>query len=228
MIRLFVGWDDREQVGSHVFDSSVVHNSSAPVSITHLKKSAVAQMFGSSIQEGSNAFTMSRFLVPAMCDYSGFAIFADGADMICRGDLLDLWNLRDNGYALQVVKHQYQTRNPIKYAGTKMESANQDYDRKNWASLMLINCSNRVWRQFTPENLSRMKPLDALQFSLIPDSSIGSLPDDWNWLVDEQGPNPRAKIAHWTAGIPGFPHYAFTPHSDEWRAELRRVNHATD
>jgi len=228
MIRLFVGWDDREQVGSHIFDSSVVHNSSLPVSITHLKKSAVQNLYGQQIEDGTNAFTLSRFMVPALCDYLGWAIFADGADMLCRGDIAELWAQRNSNYAVQVVKHDYKTRNPRKYIGTKMEADNRDYERKNWASLMLMNCGHHVWRGMTPAIIASKPMLSTLQFEGFDNRDIGSLSAEWNWMVDEQGPNPDAKIIHWTAGVPGFEHYAATPHSDEWRAELKKVNHATD
>ena len=228
MIRLFVGWDEREEVGTHVFNSSVIHNCSEPVQITHLKKDAVAKEFGVQIKEGSNAFTLSRFLIPALCDYQGWAIFADGADMLCNGDLAQLWELRDASKAVQVVKHNYQTRNPKKYCLTKLESENLDYVRKNWASLMLINCGHLGWRHCPPDKMMQMQTLQVLQFRFLHDEEIGQLDSRWNWLIDEFGPNPAAKIWHWTAGIPAFEHYACTPHSDEWRKHLGLVDHATD
>lgn len=228
MIRLFVGWDEREEVGSHVFNSSVIHNCSQTVQITHLKKSAVAREFGVDIREGSNAFTLSRFFIPALCDYAGWAIFADGADMVCRADLSELWDQRDPRYAVQVVKHQYESRHKRKYIGTKMECENLHYDRKNWASLMLINCGHRAWRQTPPDMLARMPTLKVLQFGFLSGNDIGGLHPSWNWLADEMTPTQDAKIVHWTAGIPGFAHYEVTPYSDEWRAQLKRVNHATD
>jgi lipopolysaccharide biosynthesis glycosyltransferase len=42
-------------------------------------------------------------------DYSGWAIFADG-DMVCQADISELWALRDDSKAVQVVKHDYQTK----------------------------------------------------------------------------------------------------------------------
>ena len=229
MIRLFVGWDDRESVGSHVFLSSVLQNCSLPVSVTHLDKRAVAKMYGVDIAEGSNEFTFSRYLCAALCDFTGYFLFADGADMLCRADLADLWALREPGYPIKVVKHSYQTRNPRKYIGVRsMETDNEDYERKNWSSLFLGFAGNMAWRRVTPLWMSRQSKLDMLQLRFLEDEKIGELPVEWNWLADEYGPNPAAKLLHWTAGIPRFKHYEDAYHSDEWRAQLKRVNYATD
>ena len=37
-------------------------------------------------------------------NFNGWAIYADG-DMVCLEDIKNLWELRDNKYAVQVVKH---------------------------------------------------------------------------------------------------------------------------
>lgn len=228
MIRLFVGWDEREEVGTHIFNSSVIHNCSLPVAITHLNKQAVANLYGTEIGEGTNAFTLSRFLVPALCDFSGFAIFADGADMLVRGDLAELWNYKNPNFAVQCVQHKYETRHPRKYVGTRMEAPNEMYERKNWSSLMIMFCGHLAWRKVTPEWLEKQNKIDVLQMRWVPNDRIGPLPATWNHLADEFGPNAQARLVHWTAGVPGFPAYAETPHSDEWRSQLKRVNYATD
>ena len=228
MIRLFVGWDEREEAGSHIFNSSVIQHASEPVSIVHLNKDAVARTYGVDIAEGTNAFTMSRFLVPALCDFVGYAIFADGADMLCRGDIADLWAMRNPHHAVQVVQHNYTTRNPRKYVGSRMEATNRDYGRKNWASLMLMFCGHMAWRKVTPAWLAQQRPIDVLSLRFLADERIGALDPKWNWLADEYGPAPDAKILHWTAGVPGFPEYHAAYHSDEWRRQQRRVNYLTD
>lgn len=227
MLRVFIGHDEREEVGTWTFCSSVIQHASRPVSITPLHKPAVERMFGGHIPEGTNAFTVSRFLIPAMCDYMGAAIFADGADMVCRSDIFRLMREFDDTLAVKVVKHSYKTCNKIKYVGTDMECPNPDYDRKNWASLMLINCSHPAWRQCSPGNIGRWTSLDLLQFKFMEDDEIGSLSAEWNWLCDEFGDNDEAKICHWTAGIPGFPHYANAPMANVWRDAHARANHAT-
>jgi hypothetical protein len=68
---------------------------------------------------------------------------------------------------------------------------------------------------------------DLHRFSFIEPRFIGDLPKEWNWLADEDGENPEAKLLHWTAGIPAWPNYQNAPMADEWRAAHERVNHAT-
>lgn len=228
VIRLFVGWDEREEVGSHVFLSSLMHTCSLPVSVTHLRKSQVTALYGTEIREGTNAFTWSRFLVPAMCDFTGFALFVDGADMMAVGDLAELWHMASPLTAVQVVKHNYQTRHPRKYVGTGMESVNSHYDRKNWASVMLMYCGHRAWRRVTPEWLEKANPLDVLQLRFLEDRQIGDLPDNANVLIDEGQEVEQPILVHWTAGVPGFPAYQDAPRAQEWRDQLKRVNHAID
>jgi hypothetical protein len=90
MINLYAGFDPREEVGFHCFTSSVIERTSIPVSITPLH----APMLGALLPAGSNAFTLTRFLVPWLQGYKGYAIFADGSDMLCQADLAELWACR--------------------------------------------------------------------------------------------------------------------------------------
>jgi len=217
VIRLYVGHDPRETVGTHVFIQSVLEHTTRPTSITPLYKPMLRHAVGD-VKEGTNQFTLSRFLIPYLEGYKGWAIFADGADMLCRGDLYELAQQYTSWKAVQVVKHHYTTKNPRKYVGTAMESDNKDYPRKNWASLMIINCEHPAWRKLTPEYLRTASPLQILSFDWLRDNDIGTLSMEWNWLADEYGPNQTAKLVHWTAGVPGFEHYKDAPHADEWRA----------
>jgi hypothetical protein len=178
-------------------------------------------------RDGTNAFIYSRFLIPHLCGYSGFAIFADGADMICRADIAELWALRDPTLAVQVVQHDYKTKHPRKYVGTEMEAANDDYPRKNYSSLMLINCRHYDWRRITPESVAKMSGAELHRFSFVEPRFLGALPKEWNWLCQEDGANPDAKIVHYSAGIPAWPAYANTEMADEWTAARMKVTHAS-
>lgn len=228
MINLYAGFDPRTEVGYHAFVSSVLHTTSVPVSITPLDQALLRSMWKAGHRDGSNAFTYLRFLVPYLNDFRGWALFADGSDMLVRADLAELWALRDLYKAVQVVKHSYSTKHPKKYVGTLMEARNDDYDRKNWSSLMLINCSHFSWRDLTPDLVSELPGgvLQSLRFIRIQDQ-IGGLPLEWNWICDEYGENPNAKLLHWTTGIPAIPHYANAPMASEWAEAAERVMHVT-
>lgn len=212
MIRLFTGYDDREAVGFHVFVSSVIRRSSAPVSITPIQDLEFT--------DGSNNFTYARYRVAELCGFQGWAIFADGCDMLCMGDIAELWGLQDERCAVQVVRNSYSTKHPIKYLGTTMQCPNVDYKRKNWSSLMLINCAAPEWKTMT-------RGPEAHRFTGISDDRIGSLPAVWNVLVDEGQDSEGAKLLHWTAGIPGFAMYKDAPRAYDWHAEhefMRQAN----
>lgn len=209
-IKLFCGYDQREALGYAVFCHSVLRRSSSPVEFIPLASMG--------LPEGSNSFTVSRFLVPYLCGFKGRAIFCDASDMLMLGDIAELDSLFNGSHAVQVVKHpDYRTRHKTKYRGTSMECPNMDYPRKNWASVMLINCEHPDWKMCAPLSLGYSNVGKLLQLDWTPD--IGWLPEEWNCLVDEgqQG----GKILHWTAGIPAFPAYADAPYSDLWHAERR-------
>lgn len=211
MIKLFCGYDRREAVGFHVFVSSVLDRASVPVSIYPLDSKG--------LPEGSNAFTFSRFIVPYLCGFKGRAIFADACDMLMLQDIAELDSLFDPSKALQCVQHEYKTRNPIKYIGTDMCSPNVDYPRKNWASLMLINCEHPSWHSMTPQVAAELasNPTHLLRMKRLEDRYIGALPDKWNRLVDEGHAKEGAALCHWTAGIPYFKHYKDAPGAELWR-----------
>ena len=216
MIHLFCGYDQREAIGWHVFVASVLNRTSAPVAIHRLDACGLPQ--------GTNSFTLSRFLVPWLMHFKGRAIFMDGADMVMQGDIAELDALFDDRMAVQCVQHAYKTRNPRKYIGTTMEAENRDYPRKNWASVMLINCEHRLWSRINPAYLERVHAIDMLQMTwALNANAIGALPDCWNRLVDEGQPVGGAEVLHWTAGIPGFPHYADAPGAAMWFAERDRM-----
>lgn len=153
--------------------------------------------------------------------FDGRAIFADASDMLMLSDIAELDSMFDKTFAVQVVKHNYKTRHKLKYVGTDMQCPNRDYDRKNWASVMLINCGHESWKVATPENIASKPALDWLQFKHI--DSIGEIPAEWNCLVDEGQNSDGAKLLHWTAGIPCFPMYANAPRAKDWNEAHREM-----
>ena len=227
MINLYSGYDPREEAGTHVFNSSVIEHCKSPLAIMPLHLPMFASFYPQSMRDGSNAFIFTRYLIPFLQNYTGWALFADGADMLCKADISELWALRDEYKAVQVVKHDYRTKWPRKYIGTKMEADNADYPRKNWSSLMLINCHHFAWRDMTPEKVVKMRGPELHRFSWIPDEQIGDLPKEWNWLCQEDGANPDAKIVHYTIGVPAFPAHKHSPHAADFFRQLERVNYVT-
>jgi lipopolysaccharide biosynthesis glycosyltransferase len=213
-LNIFVGYDGVvEPVAFHVFCQSVIEKATIPVSFTPLALNTL-KGYTETHKDGSNAFIYSRFLVPYLCDYKGYALFVDG-DMLCRTDIKELMDTIDPLAAVSVVKHDYKTKNPVKYLGHK----NEDYPRKNWSSVMVWNCEHFKNKQLTPEmimnstgkELHRFKWLDNEFINL-----IGEIPKSWNWLVGEYDYYDKANLVHFTIGTPCFADYKDCDYADEW------------
>jgi lipopolysaccharide biosynthesis glycosyltransferase len=216
---LFVGFDPREAIVYHVLNQSIIDRTTVPVSITPLADSMFQEIAPES--DGTNAFTLSRYLIPYMCNFSGWAIYMD-SDMLLRADLKELWDMRsrfvfDKGVA--VVKHNYHTKAPRKYVGSALEAANEDYPRKNWGSLVLWYCGHAANRVLTPEFVASKGGKYLHRFQWLTDEQIGSIPEDWNHLVGEY-PTKQAANYHFTLGAPAFKHYSTGYEAINWHHTL--------
>lgn len=213
IIPVFVGYDPREAIAFHTCVNSIIRHATQPVAI-HPVALNLFKDYTETHTDGSNHFIYTRFLVPYLMHWSGWAIFIDG-DMIVRDDITKLWNQRESDKDVMVVKHDYKTKMPVKYLGAK----NENYPRKNWSSVILWNCSSFPNRRLTPEFIQQSTGSFLHRFSWIDDQRIGELPPEWNWLPDEYGPNPDAKLLHYTLGTPCFHEFADTPQGEDWHRE---------
>lgn len=213
MIPIFIGYDPRESIAYHVCVNSIIRHATQPVQIIPVALNLFKD-YTETHTDGSNHFIYTRFLVPYLMNWSGHAIFIDG-DMIVKSDITELWDMRDPTLDVQVVKHDYKTKMPIKYMGAK----NEDYPRKNWSSVIIWNCNSFPNRRLTPEYIMKSTGSHLHRFEWLDDSRIGELPKEWNWLPDEYGPNLDAKLLHYTLGTPCFHEFASTPMGDEWHRE---------
>ena len=214
-LRIFVGFDSREAVAFHVCVNSLIRHASRPLSITPLALNTLP--YWESHKDGSNAFIYSRFLVPYLCGWTGWALYLDG-DMVVKDDVVKLFERTDPYCDVMVAKHDYKTKHPVKYMGAK----NDDYPRKNWSSVILWNCGNYPNRVLTPEYIQAQTGDTLHRFKWLDDKRIGSLPLEWNWLVGEYEHNEQAKLLHYTVGIPAFREYHDCDHAKDWHSEFRR------
>ncbi len=213
MIRVFIGFDPREAIAFHVCSNSIIRHSSEVVAITPLALGNL-KTYSETHSDGSNQFIYTRFLLPSLMEYQGWALFIDG-DMLLRDDIAKLWALRDETKAVMCVHHDYKTKASTKYLG----SVNQDYPRKNWSSVVMWNCAHPANKVVTPEFVAKATGAQLHRFTWLDDSLVGELPKVWNWLPDEFGANPDAKLLHWTLGAPCFHEYAHVPMATEWHRE---------
>ena len=170
----------------------------------------------------STQFTYSRFLVPYLMGYQGWAVFCD-CDFLFRGSVDDLFEMADPHKAVQVVQHAHK---PVE--GRKMDGVVQSsYGRKNWSSLILFNCGHWANRMLLPVDAGADDGLNLHQFGWLTDDEIGALPVEWNYLVghntEKDCPDPKA--VHFTEGGPWWAQYRDVPFADEWFREMQSFQH---
>ena len=217
IVDIIVGFDEREAVAYHTFTQSVIEKSSMPTRFLPLNNQSLKD-YREVHKDGSNNFIYSRFLVPYLFNFKGWAIYADG-DMVCLKDIKELWELRDESFAVQVVKHNYKTKVRNKYWGNK----NEDYPRKNWSSLVLWNCNHPSHKILTPDFIQNQTGAFLHRFSWINNEEIGELEKEWNWLAMEYEEKKDVNLIHYTLGTPCFKEYENTSFSSYWKSSFLKL-----
>ena len=212
MIRIFIGFDPKEEIAFHVLSASIIRRASLPVQITPIALQALKSIHNrerSPLQ--STEFSFSRFLTPCLSNYSGWSIFMD-CDMLVLDDIVNLWNLRDERYALMCVQHNHVPKESNKF----LNQPQTKYERKNWSSVMLMN--NIKCSALTPSYVESASGLELHRFKWLSDDEIGSLPSRWNHLVDYDPEIPLNQISnlHYTEGGPYFKEYRHCGYAKEW------------
>lgn len=246
-INIFLGWDSREADLTDICAHSIRHNTSAEVHFHYLKHRELRKrgLFtrpwlvrsddGENIdlidnKPFSTEFSHTRFLIPALMGFEGWALFCD-ADMIFTGDIVNLWRFTLNThYAAMCVKHNHQP----KLDAIKMDGRLQNpYYRKNWSSFVLWNCGHPANKYLTPERVNTMKGADMHAFSWVPQHEIGDIPKTYNWISGVspklEGDGKKVKlpeVIHYTEGGPWFRECDNVPLADVW--ELARDRWVAD
>jgi hypothetical protein len=223
LLKIFIGFDPVESVAWHTMTHSILSRSSVPVAIVPVN---IANLKGIYTRERdpkqSNEFSFTRFLVPYLSGYDGWAAFFD-CDMLLRTDVARLFELavKDSSKAVHVVQHDYEPRDDVKYLNT----VQYRYPRKNWSSVVLWNCGHPSNRAVTPEFVNTASPMELHRFQWLRDEEIGALDVRWNWLVGEYAEPPQdVHNVHWTVGGPYFHEYKDADFAEEWFAEQERMN----
>ena len=217
MINVFIGYDPKEISAYHVLSHSIMKNSSEPVAITPVALNNLDFNRKRNVLS-STEFSFSRFLVPSLMNYEGWALFMD-CDMLMTADIAELWALRDARYAVQVCKHDYTPKNTTKFLGHKQTV----FPKKNWSSFMLMNCEK--CKALTKPFVEQASGLELHQYKwLASEDLIGSLPLEWNWLAEEYEWKSDVKNIHYTEGGPWFKEYATTDYAEDWFKYYREVS----
>lgn len=222
MIRVFIGYDERETVAWHVLTHSILARASQPVSFVPLALQNLKSVYWREPNPlQSTDFSFSRFLTPHLSGYEGWSLFMD-CDMLVRDDIAKLWALRDDRYAVMCVQHDHQPTETTKF----LDKPQTAYSKKNWSSVMLFN--NAECRALTPEYVNSASGLELHQFKWLEgDHLIGALPRGWNHLVGYDAPDKGPSNVHFTIGGPYFEKYGGCEHAQSWfdeRARMLRVD----
>jgi hypothetical protein len=195
MLRIFIGYDHRQPISYNVLQYSILKYASEPVAITPLVYETVGIK-----RCGLTPFTFTRFVIPYLCDYRGWAVFMD-ADMILKSDIKKLFDMKDERYRVMVVKSK-----------KKFEHA----------SLMLFNCEK--CKHLIPEYIEKAEGLHLIDWAK--EEEIGGLPPEWNVLVGYDKYREDAKLVHYTQGVPCFPETFPCDYSNDWHALCAEMNSA--
>lgn len=217
-MKVFIGWDSREDIAYQVCKASILRHTSIPVDIQPVVQSELRQR-GVYTRENdpfsSTEFSFTRFLTPYLAGYTGWAVFMD-CDFLFRGDIAGLMDYADGAKACLTVQHDYRPSETVKMDN----KAQHQYPRKNWSSFMFINCAHPQVKALTPEVVNRESGMFLHRFQWLTDDVIGSLPIAWNylegWYTRDHCPNPIA--VHYTRGGPWFPGYQDVEYAEEWKA----------
>lgn len=246
-VHVWIGYDPRETVGFVVSDASVRRHTTglharvdrlalAPLQSGGVYTRKMHAVDGQRYDTLSDApistdHAIARFFVPLLCGYEGWAVFMDG-DVLVRRDLSELLALKDSTKAVQVVQHlpfnDSVTGDAVKKGGEIQSS----YPRKNWSSVMLMNCGHSAWQAMDVERLNTSKGRYLHGFEWMLAGEVGRLPNEWNCLVGLQWMMPSdPAIIHYTLGTPDVVAKTNTrqadvlPFADEWWAMARSANY---
>ena len=218
-INFFIGYDAKEDIAYRVCKYSLLKRSSTKVKVMSLKLDELIfrNLYTRTIDPlASTQFTYSRFLVPKLMNYSGWAVFCD-CDFIFLDDVSNLINGLDNNKAVYCVHHDYTPKEKHKMDGQKQTI----YPRKNWSSFIVFNCSHPSTKKLTVETVNNETGAYLHQFKWCKDEEIGSLDERWNWLEGwTSNHNTSSPYAvHFTRGGPWFSEWQDVEYADEWNKE---------
>jgi hypothetical protein len=222
-LRVFIGWDRREDIAYRVARHSLLANASIPVDVVPIRlDDLIPRGLYTRTEDplASTEFTYSRFLTPYLAGYRGWALFCD-CDFLFFGDVAELTQYVDDALAVACVQHDFRPKNATKMDG-KVQTT---YPRKNWSSFMLFNCEHPSTRKLTVERVNGETGAYLHRMEWAADAEIGSIPTSWNWLEgwNELPTQGRPNAVHFTNGGPWFPQWQDVSYASEWREVAERV-----
>ncbi len=166
-IRIFVGADRSAQLPCLVLEHSIKRHTQRDVRVEPIDNGLVPTASDPRNSPYTN-FSFARFHIPAICEYSGKAIYMD-SDMLVFHDIAEVWETPFDGGKVLIERGSFE----------KNEMGKQ-------AAIMQLDCSRLPWdaaacvaslgRDYTYNELMSLKPL-------LNDSEIRQrIPNGWNEL----------------------------------------------
>jgi lipopolysaccharide biosynthesis glycosyltransferase len=217
-LNVYIGWDSRETKAYEVCVKSILKHTSKNINIYPLKLQELRNLNYYTRPDdslSSTEFTFSRFLVPYLNSYKGKALFCD-CDFLFLDDINKIFDLADETKAVQCCKHDYRPTSEFKMEGAKQHV----YPRKNWSSLVLFNCDNPSNKFLNIGNINELSGQYLHRFNWLLDDEIGSIPIEWNWLVNwyKEPKDGKPKALHFTEGGPWHKGYENCEYSELWNS----------
>ena len=218
-LNIYVGYDSKEDIAYRVCKYSILKRSKSNIKIKSLKlyELVAKNLYKRDIDPlASTEFTYSRFLVPALNNYNGWAIFCD-CDFIFFEDISKILIEVDQSKAVYCVQHDYTPKEKHKMDGQKQTI----YPRKNWSSFILFNCSHPSNKKLSLDLANSESGSFLHQFKWLEDNEIGSLDERWNWLEGwtSNHNNKKPFAVHYTRGGPWFDEWQDVEFASEWIKE---------
>jgi lipopolysaccharide biosynthesis glycosyltransferase len=219
-MKVFVGYDPREDIAYQVCKHSIQRrNRDVEVRPLVQKELRDAGWYTRPVDKlASTEFTFTRFLVPELMNFEGWALFID-CDMILTTDIKQLFDQTDDRYAVMCVQHDYTPKEGMKMDGQKQTI----YPRKNWSSAVLFNCAHPSNAVLTQDmvNSAELNGAYFHRFSWLRDEEIGELDHTWNYLVGVYNDIDNPNLIHYTEGGPWFENYRNCEFHQLWKDELQ-------
>lgn len=236
---VYIGWDAREDVAYQVCKHSILRKAKGitvnimPLKHKELRKSGVFYRSWLThptdghrydlidLKPFSTEFSHTRFLVPYLNNFKGWALFMD-CDMIFTSNIKKLFDLANDKYACMLVKHEHRPTELVKMDGEQQTK----YFRKNWSSFVLWNCAHPKNKCLDLQKVNSDSGTNLHAFDWLHDKDIGVLPFGYNWI---DGLSPRGSgagwspdVIHYTLGGPWFPNYQGVKYGEMWTEEYER------
>ena len=223
-MNVYIGYDSREDLAYQVSSFSIKSKSEnaqvIPLKLNELKSRGIYTRGEDKL--GSTEFTFSRFLVPVLNNYEGWALFCD-CDILFLNSIEELFSLADDKYAVMCIQHDYKPTSKKKMDG-RVQSL---YPRKNWSSLVLWNCGHPSNKKINTDLINDPETTGKYlhRFSWLEDSEIGTINHEWNWLAGwyEEPKDGSPKAIHYTEGGPWFADYRFCEYHEVWKKYLKDI-----